>query len=240
MSDISIVIADTSTAYAKNIAAFFCTKSNIRIAAICKSGPELIKAVRMHRPDAVLMDIVLEHTDGLSVLKHLRLDFKDTVFIICSEFASETCVTRAARYGATAFICKPADRLSLYETITESVSIMRERSASNAESADRLDAAISDMLLEIGISSGSEGFRLFRYAAKYFVRSGSGNISMTKQLYPELARIFGSTAARIERNMRSAVARAYTKGTMMHCIKRPTNKELIMMIVSGISSTDII
>jgi len=240
MTDINLVIADTSRSFIENTAAFFSMKRNIKLVAVCRSGSTLLDAMQKHHPDAVLMDTVLEGTDGLTLLKRLRPEFKNTVFIICSEFASEAVVTRAARCGATAFICKPADRLALYETITESVSILREQTISNNDTADKLDTAISEALLETGISSGSEGFRLIRHAVKYIIRDGSDNLSMTKQLYPELARISGSTPSRVERNMRTAIARAYAKGCLTRCTKRPTNKELIMMIVSGLSSTNIL
>ena len=58
---------------------------------------------------------------------------------------------------------------------------------------------------------------------------------MTKQLYPELARIFGSTAARVERNIRTAIFHAHAKGMLKPFSKRPTNKELIFAVASGIA-----
>ena len=240
MADINLVIADTNRSFVDNISAYFNLKRDIKIVAVCRSGAGLADAINRHHPDAVLMDTVLEDTDGLTVLKRLHSEFNDIVFVVCSEFASEAVVTRAARCGATAFICKPADRIALYETISESVTIMREQYTTLPAPSDEIDAAIAKELLDKGISSGSEGFRLLRQAIKYVISSCTKNISMTKQLYPELARVTGSTSARVERNMRTAIARAYARGALNHCAKRPTNRELIMMIVSGISSTNII
>ena len=235
MSDVNLVIADTSVIFAGNLANALRMKKDINILAVCRSGAELIDIVAKQKPDAVLMDTVLEDIDGITALKRMRAAAADTVFIVCSEFSSDAAVSRAARNGASAFICKPADRIAIYETIVETVSVSRQYTAAIPENHSRIDAAISESLLNAGISSGCEGFRLLSHAIKYILDNKSDAVSMTKQLYPELARISGSTAARVERNIRTAIFHAHAKGMLKPFAKRPTNKELIFAVASGIS-----
>lgn len=235
MSAVNLVIADTSKVFADNISKSLLLKSDFKIAAVCRSGAELISTVKRIRPDAVLMDTVLEDIDGITVLKRLGRDRGNTVFIICSEFTSEAVISRAARYGASAFIAKPADRAAIVETIEETVAYARENTASAPEIADRIDTLITESLLNAGISSGCAGFVLLRQAVRYMLSRRTLPVSMTKQLYPELARIFGSSPACVERNIRSAIIRAHSKGMLHSFPKRPTNRELILRVASAIS-----
>jgi two-component system response regulator (stage 0 sporulation protein A) len=237
MAAIKLVIADTSETFVRNISHFLSLKKDIQIIDVCRSGIKLIDIVRTLKPDVVLMDTVLEEIDGISALKRIHAAESNTPFIVCSEFASDTIVSRAAKYGAAAFLCKPVDRIAVYETIIETFAACRQRIPSVPDTHDKLDAAISEILLNAGISSGCEGFMLLSQAIKYIINTNHNNVSMTKQLYPELARISGSTAARVERNIRTAIIRAHSRGSLHAFANRPTNRELILTFAAEISET---
>ena len=232
MSTINIVIADPGEAFTDNIRAGLRRRRDINIIGCCRSGAELIKLVRSQRPDAVILNTILEDIDGITVLKRLGSDRAGTAFIVCTEIASDSAICRAAKYGADTFICKPVDIDALYDTVTEIVAFSKTQEAQCLSDSDGIDSAIYENLLENGISTGCEGFRLMRHAVRYILCEAPDKISMTKQLYPELARAFGSTAERVERNIRSAIGRAYSRGMLCEFAKRPSNKEFMMALAA--------
>lgn len=67
--------------------------------------------------------------------------------------------------------------------------------------------------LAMGFSERHSGTKMLRYAANYAANqhtlsSGAWQMMVTKNVYPQVARAFGSTPGRVERNIRAAVAAA--------------------------------
>jgi len=234
MSTISIVIADPGEAFTDNLCAGLKRRRDINIIDCCRSGAKLMKLVRSHSPDAVILNTILEDIDGITVLKRLGRDRAGTAFIVCTEIASDSAICRAAKYGADTFICKPVDIDALYDTVTEIVAFSKTHKTQCLSEPDGLDSAIYENLLENGISTGCEGFRLMWHAVRYIMCESPEKISMTKQVYPELAREFGSTAERVERNIRSAIGRAYSRGMLCEFSKRPSNREFMMALAADV------
>ncbi|MBQ4088653.1 MAG: response regulator [Clostridia bacterium] len=236
MSSIKLLIADTSLSFTHNLIAYLRSMPDIEVIGACSSGIDLIKMVRTCKPDIVLMDAILEELDGLTALKRLTGEHCHAVFIVCTEFCTECVISRAFRSGAAAFVCKPADRAALYDTIIETAA-----TAGRAESPDLaaslVNMRITENLNSCGIPSNCDGFRLLHHAIKYAMQCDESQLSMTKQLYPELGRIFGITSQCAERNIRSAILRAYSRGHMSSFAKRPTNRELIFSIANFVAAS---
>lgn len=67
---------------------------------------------------------------------------------------------------------------------------------------------VSDVVYTIqklGISSNLFGFNYIRYAIELIAKDESYMHSITKRLYPEIARAFNSTSQRVERAIRHAI-----------------------------------
>ena len=67
--------------------------------------------------------------------------------------------------------------------------------------------------LGMGMSERHIGTKMLRYAANFAAEQQSANswawqMMVTKNVYPEVARAFGSTSSRVERNIRAAVKAA--------------------------------
>lgn len=230
MSAVKLLIADTSPTFTKNLITYLQPMPDIELIGTCSSGIEMIRMVGSLKPDIVLMDAILEDLDGLTAMKRLSVDQRGTAFIVCTEFCTESVISRALKSGAAAFICKPADRAALYETIIETAAVA-QRTDATAHETSAVDMYITESLNSFGIASGCIGYMLIHHAVKYALSCDTSRLSMTKQLYPELARIFGTTACRAERNIRSAILRAHSRGHMSAFPHRPTNRELILSIV---------
>lgn len=240
MSAIKLMIADRSKAFTELVISYLGNRPEIDVIGSCKSGAELIRQTQRHSPDAVLMDIILENIDGIGVLKRLQPQTRKTAFIICTEFHNDISVHLTHKYGARSFLCKPVACDVLLDNIRECTnatsSVIPEATLSSAEH-ERAERSITSTLLEMGISRQWEGFALIRQAVEFAIADPSLMDSMTKRLYPKLASHFTSSLDCVERNIRTAISKAYSRGTLNICGHRPTNREMIRMVVKSVTNS---
>lgn len=94
---------------------------------------------------------------------------------------------------------------------------------------------IGELLEQLGLSRKEKGFERLSYAiavtAKEFERAGS----VTKLLYPDLAKHFQTTPEKIERSLRHLIEKSWEKDRDNSEI-RPTNSEYIAILADSIRS----
>lgn len=69
-------------------------------------------------------------------------------------------------------------------------------------------AKIEDVLLKMGVPAGIKGFAYIADAVEYIDKHGT-DISVTKELYPTIAKKRNTTASRVERAIRHAFSFCY-------------------------------
>ena len=236
---IRLLLADQNEQFLNHFLTYLAHRTQIRVIDVCHSGEELVRQSLALCPDVVLTDLILRGMDGLTALKSLQRLRCKFAAIVCTEFYNDLCVKRAQQYGASGFLCKPVVPQVICDTIQDSLTLLRESAPAEdiAELAqdNRIETAVTSQLLQIGFSSQSEGFRLLRDSIVNAILNPSLLSSMTKQLYPELARIHHTTPDRVERNIRSAIQKASNRGGSFFQGHRPTNREMISAIVRDFS-----
>ena len=70
--DINLFIADHSELFASDVRSFLGRMPGIRIVGFEQNGERAVAFIQEHHPDAVLLELVLDGLDGISVLKALR------------------------------------------------------------------------------------------------------------------------------------------------------------------------
>lgn len=106
---------------------------------------------------------------------------------------------------------------------------------------------IGELLEQLGLARKEKGFERLSYAiavtAKEFERAGS----VTKLLYPDLAKHFQTTPEKIERSLRHLIEKSWEKGEKTrfeelfgyhrdNSENRPTNSEYIAILADWIRS----
>ena len=106
---------------------------------------------------------------------------------------------------------------------------------------------IGELLEQLGLDRKEKGFERLSYAiavtAKEFERAGS----VTKLLYPDLAKHFQTTPEKIERSLRHLIEKSWEKGEKTRFEElfgyhrdnseiRPTNSEYIAILADWIRS----
>lgn len=108
-----------------------------------------------------------------------------------------------------------------------------------------LERDVTDMIHEIGVPAHIKGYQYLREAIMMSVEDLEMLNSITKILYPTIAKQFRTTPSRVERAIRHAIEVAWSRGKMetldalfgytVHTGKgKPTNSEFIALIADKI------
>ncbi len=123
---------------------------------------------------------------------------------------------------------------------TESV-----KAASASEISRDLEQDVTDMIHEIGVPAHIKGYQYLREAIMMSVEDSTMISSITKILYPTIAKRFQTTPSRVERAIRHAIEVAWSRGkmetldslfgyTIDNSKGKPTNSEFIALIADRI------
>lgn len=105
----------------------------------------------------------------------------------------------------------------------------------------RIDERISHIFITVGIPAHIKGYQFLREAIKLAVDNPSIINSITKQLYPSIAKQFATTPSKVERAIRHAIEVGWNRGRAdrvndIFGVKafdrkdKPTNGEFIALI----------
>ncbi len=84
-------------------------------------GSDGISKYKEHRPNLVLMDIIMPNTDGIECLKQIMAFDKNAKVIMCSSIGQQAIVNDAIKIGARDFIIKPFDAAKVLEAATKNL-----------------------------------------------------------------------------------------------------------------------
>lgn len=108
-----------------------------------------------------------------------------------------------------------------------------------------VEQAVTDCINEIGVPAHIKGYQYLREAIKMSVEDPEMVSSITKILYPTVAKKYQTTPSRVERAIRHAIEVAWSRGrmetieatfgyTIDRCKGKPTNSEFIALIADRI------
>lgn len=108
-----------------------------------------------------------------------------------------------------------------------------------------LEQDVTDMIHDIGVPAHIKGYQYLREAIMMSVKDTAMISSITKVLYPTIAKQFQTTPSRVERAIRHAIEVAWSRGRMEtldglfgYTINtgkgKPTNSEFIALIADKI------
>jgi len=106
---------------------------------VCAEGEKAIQEIERFQPDIVLLDIYLKTTNGIEILKNIKIKFPDIPVIMITGYADVNIAVQAMKIGAYDFLLKPLDMVQLelvFKKIVENLQLKQE--------VNRLKAASSE------------------------------------------------------------------------------------------------
>ena len=88
-----------------------------------ESGAHALSLAEEHRPDAMLLDIVLPDLDGIEILKRIRAQLPDLHVIMISGHGTVQDAVQATRLGAYDFLEKPLSREKVLLTLDHALQV---------------------------------------------------------------------------------------------------------------------
>ena len=240
---IKVLIADAGEDFRAALSDALAREGDIDIVGAVGDGGKALELAKRLTPDVVLTDVVLAGTDGLSLVRQLaQLPEGPAVFVI-SAFVNERVLAAASEAGASYFMQKPCDIPALTQRIRQltakpGAAVRRELTPPREPD---LETVVTEIIHEIGIPAHIKGYQYLREAIIRTVEDMDIINAVTKVLYPEVAKKFGTTPSRVERAIRHAIEVAWDRGdvevlqrffgyTVSGIKGKPTNSEFIAMI----------
>jgi DNA-binding NarL/FixJ family response regulator len=105
---IRLLLADDHTLVRAGIRALLEKLPGVEVVGEAADGRAVLKLVKLHRPDVVLMDISMPGLNGLEAAVRMAKEFPDVRVIILSMHQNEEYVWRALKAGAAGYLLKKA------------------------------------------------------------------------------------------------------------------------------------
>ena len=209
-------------------------------------GVRAISLLKELKPDLLVVDLMLPQADGLSVLKAAAgLDPKPKLLVLV-EFVTEYVSSMFMTLGVQYIMLKPCSCRAVVERLDEICeSAVSRKPAIAAKRNANIESMVTSIIHEIGVPAHIKGYQYLREAIMMSVEDPAMISSITKILYPTIAKRFQTTPSRVERAIRHAIEVAWSRGRMEtldamfgYTIDtgkgKPTNSEFIALIADRI------
>ena len=211
----------------------------------CSDGSTGIAMAKKLTYDVVIADLWLSGMDGLGVIRTLRSLYPSAIFILLSPINKHSVLMEATDIGADICILKPFSELSLFEHVE---AVLKNRNADKNDisvSRPDIETQVTKIIHQIGVPAHIKGYQYLRSAILMTIDDNDIINSVTKVLYPTVAKQYKTTTSRVERAIRHAIEVAWDRGdvdtlnsyfgyTIQNNRGKPTNSEFIAMIADNL------
>ena len=163
-----------------------------------KDGISIFEAIRTQSPDVVVMDSMMPHIDALGILKSfLHEAGKAPFFVVTGSYETAYLEKEMMRNGASCYMVKPFELNLLCDKIvslTSQISSIK-LSQNNPQPAD-IEILVTEVIHQIGVPAHIKGYHYLREAIILSIQDSEMINSVTKILYPAVAKKFKTTSSR--------------------------------------------
>jgi two-component system response regulator (stage 0 sporulation protein A) len=235
---IKVLVGDDSTEYGKACANVLRTQGFYVIMSP-RNGNDILAVIQEENPDVVVMDAVMPGMDAIAVLEKSRFFEHAPVYIVTSAYENAFVEQQIMELGASYFMLKPFDMAVLGHRVEKLMQV--SAAAEMHPSEEKRKQIIVETMYQLGVPAHIKGYRYLRAAILASMEHPELLESVTKRLYPTIAKQFSTTASCVERAIRHAIEIAWDRGnldamntffgyTINLCKGKPTNSEFIALL----------
>ena len=239
---INILMIDDNVNLIEMVKEYFKQSEEVNILFEAHDGEEGINEIEKNKDkiDLIILDLIMPNKDGIYVLNEMKKRNINKKVIVATSYNAAEVIREVSEYGVSYYILKPFDLSDLEKRIYDI--IKKEKSNKNINFyTSNLQVSITKMLHELGIPSHIKGYQYIREAVNIIFENPSVIGGITKELYPELAKKFNTTASRVERAIRHAIEVSWNRGNLDFMEEifgysvdidkaKPTNSEFMVTI----------
>lgn len=248
-SRIKVVVADDNDMVRLMIVDSLTESPELTVVGEASDGLNAVTVIKNTHPDVVLLDLVMPKMDGIGVMEEINRDYgyegKKPYFIIISAAGREEIVSQALQTGASYFFMKPFDGDALIKRIRmvcnedEALPVAGFQSRGETKVVST-ETRVINLLRKIGVPVKMVGYKYLKDAIEIALVDEESLMSVTKNIYPEIADRHDTSPGNVERNIRYVIEATWTRREdpqSEHMIARvfddvtrkPTNSEFILL-----------
>lgn len=258
MGKINVAIVDDNERMVNLLEDILKDDKDIEVVGKADNGIDALTIIKEKSPDVVLLDIIMPKLDGLGVMEKVRKsgDLKKIPsFIVITAIGQEGITENAFMLGASYYIMKPFDNNMILSRIKQIKGDVHNKLIDNHRVSSfenkakymeqNLESDVTNIIHEIGVPAHIKGYQYLRDAIMMSVNDSEMLNSITKLLYPSIAKRHKTTPSRVERAIRHAIEVAWSRGkmdtiddlfgyTVSNGKGKPTNSEFVALIADKI------
>lgn len=248
MAKVRLILADDNNSLRQQLAEYFSMREEFEVVGLAADGVEAFELLKSANADAMLLDVIMPRMDGFAVLQKWNelKDRPNTQIILLTALGRDDFIARAMELGGAYYIVKPFDMEASAQRILDickkqaAQPQVRHEAPPSANSVSS-EEQLANLFLSIGIPAHIKGYGYLREAVRLVLEQPEIINRITKELYPGIARRFGTTPSKVERAMRHAIEVAWSRGRLENINQifgyrvfeaddKPTNGEFIALI----------
>ena len=239
----SVILLESNVAVLTQLKEALTEEKEFNVVYAGDDGDEGIKQILTLKPDLVIVGMILKGTDGCGVIRMVKKTWVDAK-IVAMGIPNDALIERAMAEGAAYYLGKPFSVATALERIRE---LMKDKTTSSKDSVSHkrkpitTEEKISEIFISIGIPPHIKGYGYLREGIKLTIDRPYIINSVTKELYPAIAKKFSTTPSKVERAIRHAIEVAWNRGRIdaINAIfgariylgaEKPTNSEFIALV----------
>lgn len=244
---LKVLIADEDTMFKEICREKLVTCGRFARIEEAVNGEDAMNRIKGGLPDVILLDTWLSRMDSIQIIKATRaMKNYGPAIILLSQVNNPNCFAEATEAGADYCMLKPLDYGSLTERIERLTSGYRASATTqNIPAKIDMEAQVTKVIHQIGVPAHIKGYQYLRTAIMMTIKDTDVINSVTKILYPTVAKQYATTSSRVERAIRHAIEVAWDRGdvetlnsyfgyTVSGGRGKPTNSEFIAMIADNL------
>lgn len=242
MKSNSVILLESNQAVLEQLAGAIRESKEFQLLHASDDGDAGLKTLLNSKPDVIVVSMFLKGTDGCGVIRAAKKTWAD-VKIIATGVASDDLIERAISEGASYYLVKPFSMQTALERMREMLKdkpIHKDGGVSKRQPVT-VDEKISEIFISIGIPPHIKGYGYLREGIKMMIERPGLINSVTKELYPSIAKKFSTSASKVERAVRHAIEVAWNRGRIdaINAIfgariylgtEKPTNSEFMALV----------
>ncbi len=257
MQNVKILIVDDNKRIVSLLRDAIMKEEDMEVVGTASDGEEALSLIEFYKPDVVLLDLIMPKIDGLGVMERLKSSKSNHIpkIIVVSAVSQESVTENAFELGAAYYILKPFDTrmvvnraraVAVYnESDNHVINTVLANQQNSKNKINNLEADVTNIIHEIGVPAHIKGYQYLRDAIIMSVNDNEMLGSITKRLYPTIAKNHKTTSSRVERAIRHAIEVAWSRGKMDTIEElfgytvnsgkgKPTNSEFVALIADKI------
>lgn len=208
-----LLVVDSNIQNGEAVWKYFKNSSSIEVVNVVSSKEEAVRYLR--EVDVIVVDLLLNGLDSMMIFSSIKEQCLNKKVIATSEFVTNDMINSLNEYNINYFIKKPYTPESL-ERVINSLYIandtVKKMEIVSSEESDEAVIKVTNMLHSLGIPSHIKGYNYIRDGILKILNNSHLVGSITKELYPEIAGSYNTTASRVERAIRHAIEVSWVRG----------------------------